>query len=584
MPRLLKKHIYLLTAALFLATVSNAATYRAVASGNLSNSSTWQGGNIPPVYCVGDDIEIPNSVTLTLDRDLHLSSNAILEVTGNIVSGGKYYLAVISSALKGNGTIELDSFAADFNTVSYTFQGSITVHSMYCNPAVFYTNTSIQVREYLHLAGILDIKGGSFSLDSNAQVLVDGGSLIKSTGTLDLSNPHDIKFINGSTYTYDLTSGTGLRHVEVATNAGSTIQLGENTTINGVLRLTSGKLEIGNYSLVFAATGDLAAGGTGIVAGGTGSSITIGNTNGLSGILRFENGTNLSEFVINTGNVNTTIHTAGEVNILSKVDLQRGKLHLNGGMLSIKAGASITGVDSNRYIITGVGGRVEMLVFPLQHSFFPIGTTKGYTPVKVYLDSSGQQGLLRVGVQKGVRTTGLSGADMSTIQPVLPVTWVVEEVSSFSNNNYELEVWWRGTHEVNGFDRSRSYISEYRNGKWDNQTPAVANAAPDGMYLQKREAVRQPAYYALFDANTVNVSQQYLSNDKVSVYPNPANDMLYINYKGKNKRMATVSDMTGRAIRELQIAKGRQSINISSLQPGMYFLSVNDDIIKFIKH
>jgi hypothetical protein len=69
-----------------------------------------------------------------------------------------------------------------------------------------------------------------------------------------------------------------------------------------------------------------------------------------------------------------------------------------------------------------------------------------------------------------------------------------------------------------------------------------------------------------------------ISSSTVSVYPNPVEDIIYVDGIDGDVEII-VMDLAGKQL--LQV-KARQ-INVSSLQTGSYLLKVNDKIVKFLK-
>jgi hypothetical protein len=70
-------------------------------------------------------------------------------------------------------------------------------------------------------------------------------------------------------------------------------------------------------------------------------------------------------------------------------------------------------------------------------------------------------------------------------------------------------------------------------------------------------------------------------NEVLLVYPNPANNFLYLKGKIPAGAMARVFDLTGRAVLEQQLSS--QVIDISPLSNGNYILKINDLVFKITK-
>lgn len=64
----------------------------------------------------------------------------------------------------------------------------------------------------------------------------------------------------------------------------------------------------------------------------------------------------------------------------------------------------------------------------------------------------------------------------------------------------------------------------------------------------------------------------------VMVYPNPANDVFNVEYKGQNPGKVLFYDITGVLVKEQLVENGINSIDITSLPVGMYSIKVTSDV------
>ena len=75
-------------------------------------------------------------------------------------------------------------------------------------------------------------------------------------------------------------------------------------------------------------------------------------------------------------------------------------------------------------------------------------------------------------------------------------------------------------------------------------------------------------------------------NNKYNVYPIPANDVLNIEGLSPNTTLSIYS-ITGKELRQIEAAYSTNSINISDMEKGVYFLKISvqgdTEIHKFIK-
>lgn len=63
--------------------------------------------------------------------------------------------------------------------------------------------------------------------------------------------------------------------------------------------------------------------------------------------------------------------------------------------------------------------------------------------------------------------------------------------------------------------------------------------------------------------------------DPISIYPNPTNDRLHINAQNNQLTKATITDINGRIVIDEELGnQSKTSINVSSLNPGIYFVNI----------
>jgi uncharacterized membrane protein YcgQ (UPF0703/DUF1980 family) len=80
---------------------------------------------------------------------------------------------------------------------------------------------------------------------------------------------------------------------------------------------------------------------------------------------------------------------------------------------------------------------------------------------------------------------------------------------------------------------------------------------------------------------TTQQSTEEVENQQLTIYPNPAKDVLNIKNLADNQEV-TIYSINGSVIMKT-IASGNAEINISELRPGMYVVSAGNLVSKFIK-
>ncbi len=70
----------------------------------------------------------------------------------------------------------------------------------------------------------------------------------------------------------------------------------------------------------------------------------------------------------------------------------------------------------------------------------------------------------------------------------------------------------------------------------------------------------------------------------ISVYPNPANDLLIINSANQLIGEIKIFDATGKLMRDQVINKNSLELNINEFNPGIYFIEINGYRLKIMKN
>ena len=78
-----------------------------------------------------------------------------------------------------------------------------------------------------------------------------------------------------------------------------------------------------------------------------------------------------------------------------------------------------------------------------------------------------------------------------------------------------------------------------------------------------------------YDSNSA--VENIITNDFLSVYPNPANNVLYLTNKNNTAKDYTIFDISGKNIISGKISKEKSQISVSHIPAGMYFLQVNTE-------
>lgn len=99
------------------------------------------------------------------------------------------------------------------------------------------------------------------------------------------------------------------------------------------------------------------------------------------------------------------------------------------------------------------------------------------------------------------------------------------------------------------------------------------NSASGTLFMNRLNENINTSY--LRSCNTTNINDVF-ENESFSFYPNPANDIINITINNNKKpKFVTIKDMTGREILMQKFESNEYLLNLKSLEPGSYFISIN---------
>lgn len=570
--------------ALFISLPSKAIIYTAAQSGNFSSNSTWQGGFAPPVLSAGDVIIIPQGLNVMLGSDMGMAgNNAELWVDG-ILSAPGNDIVIQNVPLYGSGTVNVDSFAGGVGpTASFDFRGTINAKKL--NTAfssVPNAGTKINT-DILYVQDTIIMTNGELAVANkivvnNPNPGVAGPFLLTSgTGIYSTSNSYEVVYMGGSVRTgFELAglAASKCKQVEVNVNPAAEVMCQNSLLLpSASLILTSGTLNLNNQLLTVSSTGDIMITG-GLIKSSPPSEIEINKD--ISAELKFTQGSSVKDLVIN---VNNDVKLASDLKVAGSVDLQSGKLNVQDNTLSLVTGATVKNADAGKYIVTEEEGALAADIAPGASTTFHVGTAANYAPCNITSKNNTVYNGLMVGVYPEVKAVGATGKVISNTQPLVSATWFIGSPNA-TTVDADIQVQWSSSMEVNGFNRQKAYISLLNGAKWDSQSPKAATDN-SGNYTISREGVKYFSAFAVFDENTVDVQDMEVA-DKMQLYPNPASNVLHI--KNAPQGMATIHNTTGRLVKSVSLQQGANTIDVSSLAPGLYYLQAGTgNHTKFIK-
>lgn len=146
-----------------------------------------------------------------------------------------------------------------------------------------------------------------------------------------------------------------------------------------------------------------------------------------------------------------------------------------------------------------------------------------------------------------------------------------------------------------GWDKLYFMIDNNSMGNWSGETgwtQAAYNLTPGAHRLSweytKDNSVTSGDDCAwvdniVFPASSIITGMgEIVEKQAVSVYPNPANNMLNIDL-GDSQSDVVIFNSLGQTVRNIEAVSGNISLNIEDLNAGIYFVRVNGEVVKVIK-
>ena len=88
----------------------------------------------------------------------------------------------------------------------------------------------------------------------------------------------------------------------------------------------------------------------------------------------------------------------------------------------------------------------------------------------------------------------------------------------------------------------------------------------------------------MVDVNFITTSLNELSSSNFKVYPNPAKENIIVLFNTPQSGLIMIKDLSGRIVKQVQLSSAtKKIIDLEKLSQGIYFISFNNQMLKFIK-
>lgn len=563
-----------------------AQTFTAANSGAWSDASTWQGGTAPS-FTVGalQSVVIPSGIDVTLENTVIVDGLlAALQVEGSLTSPNENGSLVFNlGTVSGDGTITLDDVI--FNGGTFSFTGSINANSVT-------SATGVQLAADLMVNEMFTLSSGSFSVVTDgffdvaqdAIIIINSGNLSLNNGGVGLTNAYDVKYSQGSSTSGFEANGTGLRDLTIDVGNANAVTFSNDLDIDGTLHIQSGTMILNGNDLTV--NGSISSTSNGSIQSTDESDINLNTTNGTVGTLTFTaTGNNVSDFTINVGDGNW-VTLGSDLNIHGTLMFMSGGINADDNDITIEPGGTFGGADSTSYIITGAGGALIMRIPSGGPSFtyFPVGTSEHYLPTGIQLNSTSSSAMMRVGVNSGVMSQGTSGNNWATDSTLVNATWFIEPSVPSTTIDANIQLLWRGGMEVNGFDRNHAYVGHYTSGSWMMEGNPMAATQTSGLWSIQANNITEFSPFAVFQAAPSSIDELE-AGINMNIFPNPTAQRININFS--EDMLGTfnmeIVDMYGKVVDNYKLTGNGNSIDISHLPSGNYFIRFSNSDFRTVR-
>jgi hypothetical protein len=417
--------------------------------------------------------------------------------------------------------------------------------------------------------GDLSMNSGTLTMATGSEIEVMGGHLVNAGGTFGGTNVYNVTYSGDEpTWSGIELTGSGLNDLTIdMENQSDSVEFMNNITIDGELSLEQGGIAMNGYDMTL--EGSLSTSSMAWLAGDTDSDITFNTSSLNNDTLWFHTGNyEIGDITINADD-NSNLAIGNDV-MVHNITMSSGGIDIWDSKLWVLEDGTITGASEDRYVmIDGTGGLLMEMQTSSPYKWFPVGTTDGYAPVALQLNSG--DGYYRVGTMDGVWENGTSGTNWAMASAVVDRTWDIT-ANNAGALDYNMMMQWSEDMEVNGFDRTDAYIMSYANNEWDAdmQTGSAATQVGD-MWQMERENVVTEGPFALRDGSVTGIDENVVVAE---IYPNPVQNVLNVNAASDEATTLNLMDVAGNVLHTESLnGAANQQIDFSAYPNGVYFLN-----------
>ncbi len=308
---------------------SSASSGLELTGSGLNNVTVNLSGSGQSVSLTGDltvngMLQVQGGVLNTGGNDVTLNGGFMVSGSGNITSSNGSDFTLGGST---GGTLSFSASAKNVNNFTINLPSAATVT----------LNSDLNITGDLsNTSGTLDISDVDLAITGditgNGTIMTNGSSNLVLDGTTSITGDLNIA-------TTGSASGGVIGDLEIDLANGTTVNLGSDLTVTGMLTLGAGSFELNGNELTI--EGDLSSAGSGTIGGSNTSSVIIASSANLSGDLTFTSGAQMLEDLTFDLSNNATASLGSNVTIMGTLDLMSGNLNTNGNTITAGAGSEV---------------------------------------------------------------------------------------------------------------------------------------------------------------------------------------------------------------------------------------------------
>lgn len=581
---------------------AKATVYMASNSGAYSQNSTWQNGNIPPTNLNGaDTVVIPTGITVYIDNHLTIQHPALIHLNTASLSdtNSKYYISIQNGTgiIADDSHIQADSIYISADSMQVP-NATVQANKLTLDAAMIYGKVHLIVNSGMSFLDsknrLCHIANADFEWTgdtTNTGIIFDGGYTDDSSQVSNISSKqYNVKY----DYYHDHSIGKGfelrsnmLHNISIENHRAGYIDMDTNLTIPHDIYLAVSPqvwLFTRNHRLTFGEHCTISSSAFDVTFGPE-QELVFRNKKNITSSFHFLSSVGspvtVSKLEIDAHDTTIISWFSGHLFIKDSLILKHGIL----AQASLLKGAAIEGGSQSSYV------HYLSAVVPANDSYFyPVGNFVNYAPVHITSHDNTDK-TIHVGTYH-VPESGI--LYLKNNSPHVNITWNVVERYQQSAN-IDIEFFWTANMEMNGFNRNATVLGRLpfntNTQIWTRLPAQPATLHSNGLYsVSHKNVTLSDLVYGLFDTTTRYVSTPQninRQNNTITLHPNPATDMLTVNYSSDQLVTAEVVDATGKLIKTIVLNKGNNHIDVTELASGAYFIKVTTEdsshTYKFIK-